>query len=84
MMNCECVILEGRTDGPKAPKLCSVHLQIVLEMIDKCRWWPQRYIDRPDMPEDVKAMMGELLIHFDAGRERVREGGPFDSYSTVE
>jgi hypothetical protein len=82
-MNCTCEIPQGRTDGPSAPKLCPTHKRIVLEVIDKCRWWPQSYIDRPDMPEGVKAMMGELLVHFDAGRSRVEEGGPFDSYSQV-
>jgi hypothetical protein len=82
-MNCSCKIPRGRTNGSRVPKLCAIHKRIALEMIDKCIWWVQYSLDRPDYNAGAKGCASDLLICMKAGRSRVEKGESFNSYSTT-
>lgn len=69
--------------GKLVSGLGALSREIMLFAIDKCIWWPNHVFTRPNSTEAAVATADEILIHLRAGRERVAEGGPFDSYSTV-
>lgn len=60
--------------------------EIMLHAIDKCIWWPEHLKDNVAGMKTTRDWAGaceRILIHLQAGRSRVSEGGPFDSYSTT-